>query len=182
MQLPLQIVFHNVEKSEAIEARIREKAEKLERFVPEIMRCRVTVDAPHKHSHKGVQYSTRIDVTVPGGELVATHHTGKNPAHQDVYVSIRDAFDDIRRQLEDHVRKQRHKVKTHQPPPQGVIRELHPEEDYGIIETPDGREIYFHRNSVIDADFDRLQAGTAVRFHEEQGFKGPQASTVHVEG
>jgi ribosomal subunit interface protein len=181
MQIPLQIVFHNLDKSEFIEAKIREKAEKLERFSQDIIRCRVTVDAPHKHHNKGVTYTVKIDITVPGREIVASQHTGKNPAHEDVFVAIRDAFDDARRQLEDYVRKRRHEVKHHEEPPRGIIKELFPYENYGIIETPEGREIYFHRNSVVDADFDKLQEGLPVHFSEEMGIEGPQASTVHVE-
>ncbi len=182
MAVPMQVVFHNLDKSEAIEARIREKVEKLARFAADIQRCRVTVDAPHKHAHKGHLYSIKVDIAVPGGEIVATRHTGKNPAHQDVYVALRDAFDDARRQLEDHVRKRRGEVKRHEEPPQGVIKALFPHEDYGLIETPDGREVYFHRNSVLNGDFEKLKEGTPVWFHEERGDEGPQASTVHVHG
>ncbi|HHO68640.1 MAG TPA: HPF/RaiA family ribosome-associated protein [Gammaproteobacteria bacterium] len=181
MKLPLEIVFRNLEPSEAIEARVRERAEKLERFHQDIMSCRVVIETDHKHHHKGNLYHVRIDLTVPGAELVANRQPYKNHAYEDVYVAIRDAFDAIRRQLEDYVRRRRGHVKHHEPPPQGRIVELHPEGDFGRIETPDGRLIYFHRNSVIDADFDKLDVGVPVRFAEEQGALGPQASTVRVE-
>lgn len=182
MQIPLQITFKNLDPSAAIEARIREKAENLERFAPHIMSCRVVVEAPHKHKHKGERYAVKIDMTLPGEELIADRHPDQHQAHEDVYVAIRDAFDAARRQLEDYVRKQRGKVKTHETPPHGHILRLEPDEDYGKIETADGREVYFHRNSVIDADFDKLKVGDRVHFTEEVGEKGPQATTVHVEG
>ena len=67
-------------------------------------------------------------------------------------------------------------------PPHGVIAELFPDADYGTIETPDERRIYFHRNSVLGADFDDLEIDMAVRYVEELGAKGPQASTVKVVG
>ncbi len=117
MQIPLQTVYHNIEKTESIENRIREKVEKLEHFAPDIIRCRVTVEAPHKHHHKGNPYTVKIDVTLPGKEIVVSKHTGKNPAHEDLHVALRDAFDEARRQIEDYVRKRRDKAKHAAPPP-----------------------------------------------------------------
>ena len=103
-------------------------------------------------------------------------------AHEDVYVAIRDAFDAARRQLQDQIRTSQGKVKVHEVPPHGCIIALVPDQDYGKIETPDGKHVYFHRNSVIDADFNHLNVGDAVHFSEEMGEHGLQASTVHVEG
>jgi len=86
-----------------------------------------------------------------------------------------------RRRLEDYARQRNQRVKFHESPPHGHITRLDYGKGYGFIETPDGREIYFHRNSVLEANFDRLEVGDPVRFHEETGEEGPQASTVHVE-
>ncbi len=182
MQIPLQITFKDIPKSDAVEARIREKAEKLERFVDQIMHCRVTVEVPHMNHHKGNLYNIRIDLTLPGNEIVATRRPDQHHAHEDIYVAIRDAFAATQRQLEDYVRRRRGHVKTHLSEPHGQIVSLVPYEDYGIIQTDDGREVYFHRNSVLDEDFDKLEIGASVRFSEEQGDKGPQASTLYVEG
>ena len=182
MQIPLKINFRHMDPSDALEAKIREKAQKLEQFAEHIMSCRVTIDLDHKHHQQGKLYSVKLDITVPGKEIVIDRHPDKHHAHEDVYVAMRDTFDAARRQLEDYVRKQRGKVKTHETAPHGTIKELFPYEDYGLIETPDNREIYFHRNSVIDENFDNLTAGDKVHFSEEMGEKGPQASTVHVEG
>jgi cold shock CspA family protein len=88
----------------------------------------------------------------------------------------------MRRRLEDHSRRQRGSVKTHEGPPQARVSRLFPEEGYGFLETPDGAEIYFHRNSVLGAGFDRLEIGAEVRYVMEQGEKGPQASTVIIVG
>ncbi len=182
MKLPLEIVFRNLEPSAAIEARVRERAEKLETFYADIMSCRVVVEASHKHHHKGNIYQVRVDVTVPGAELIANRAPQRNHAHEDVYVAMRDAFDAVRRQLEDYARRRRGRTKTHVAPPHGRVVELSPEQDFGRIETADGRLVYFHRNSVLDGDFSRLQVGDAVHFAEEVGELGPQASTVHLEG
>ncbi len=182
MQIPLQITFRGMGPSDAVEANIREKAEKLEGFAEHITSCRVIVEEPHKHHLKGRLFSVKIDITLPGEEIVASRHPDKHRAHEDVYVAIRDAFQAAHRQLEDYVRRRRAEVKTHEAPPHGAISELYPHEDYGLIETSDGREVYFHRNSVLNADFDKLEIGARVHFTEEMGEKGPQASSVHVEG
>lgn len=182
MKLPLQISFRNMEPSESIEAKIHERAAKLDLVYDQIMSCRVMVEAQHRHHHQGNLYHVRIDMTVPGEELAVSHDPGMDHAHEDVYVAIRDAFDAARRRLEDFSRHQRSQVKFHETPAHGRISQLHPEQGYGMIETSDGREIYFHENSVLNADFLKLETGEKVRFNEEMGEKGPQASTVKVEG
>jgi ribosomal subunit interface protein len=183
MQIPLQITFRDMESSAAVETNIREKAAKLEQYYDQIMSCRVMVEAPHGHHHQGRLYQVRIDLGVPDGELVVSHeHHHRDSAHEDVYVAIRDAFDAMKRQLEDYARKRRGKVKTHAAPDAGHVISLHPEEDYGKIETPDGRVIYFHRNSVLKDAFNSLEVGSEVRFSEEAGEQGPQASSVTLVG
>ncbi len=175
MRLPLQLTVRNMSLSEAAETDIREKAARLDSFYDQVMGCRVIVEAPHRHHHKGVLYNVRIDMTVPGSELVI-----KREPHEDLYVAIRDAFDAARRQLEDFARRRRGDVKTHEAPSHARVTKLLAE--YGFLETPDGREIYFHRNSVLDGGFDRLKTGAEVRFSEEEGEQGPQASTVALIG
>jgi ribosomal subunit interface protein len=105
MQIPLEISFKNMEKSEAVEARIREKAEKkLERYAARITSCRVIVEAPTRHHTHGTCFDVRIDIHVPGEELVVTREAS-DPAHTDVYVAIRDAFDAACRQLDSLVQR-----------------------------------------------------------------------------
>ena len=113
MQQPLQIVFRNIPPSEALEARIREKAEKLAKLTDNILACRVTVEAPHKHHYKGLTYQVRIDLTLPGNELVASRDPGLNHAHENVYVALRDAFNALRRQVKHYRRQQQGKDKQH---------------------------------------------------------------------
>lgn len=182
MQIPVQIVFRGMKPSPAVETNIRAHVDKLERFFDRIMSCRIVVEQGHRHGHKGNLFHVRIDLKVPNGELVASRDPAEHQAHQDVYVSIRDAFDAIQRQLEDFARRHRGNVKTHETPPHGRVVELYTGADYGQIETADGKRIYFHRNSVVDGDFAKLAIGTEVRFVEESGELGPQASTVHVVG
>ena len=181
MLLPLQITFHQMEPSPALEARIRALAARLDRFSAHIMGCHVTVAAPHQHQRQGQLYEVSIDLTLPQAELVANREHRERQSHADVYVALRDAFRAVRRQLEDYERRHRHDVKHHEPMLSGRIAELYPAEDFGRIASGDGRSIYFHRHSVLGGDFERLTTGTAVRFVEEAGDHGPQASTVHVE-
>ncbi len=182
MQQPLQITFRDIPRSENVEAVIREKAEKLDQFFEKIMTCRVMVESPHSHHHQGRIYHVRVDLTVPGAELIANRSAEKNHAHEDVYVAIRDAFDAAKRQLQDYKRKLKNKVKTHETPDHGQVAELEPDQDYGRIQASDGRDIYFHRNSLVRGEYEELEVGSEVRFVEEAGEQGPQASTVHVVG
>jgi cold shock CspA family protein/ribosome-associated translation inhibitor RaiA len=163
-----------------MEARIRELAESLDTYSTHIMHCHVVVSEPDKHHHQGNQFDVRIDLTAPGTEIVINTESRDNPAHEDPYVALRDAFKAVRRKLQDYEREHRLDVKTHAIPPSGWICELSPAEDFGRIRTADEREIYFHRNSLVGGQFDKLVTGTEVRFTEEQGAQGPQASTVHI--
>ncbi len=180
MQIPLQITLRHMEPSPALDARIRKLAAELEHFSAHIMHCHVVVSAPHQHHHQGNLFDVRIDITAPGAEIVINTENRGSHAHEDVYVALRDAFKAARRKLQDYERERRQDVKTHGSQPQGWISELSPAENFGRIETPEGRVVYFHRNSVVDEDFDRLVTGTEVRFAEEEGENGPQASSVHV--
>lgn len=108
MQSQLQITFRDLPKSEAIENTIREKAAKLSSFYDRITSCRVMVEAPHRHHNKGRQYHVRIDLIVPGQELVVTRDSEQKTQHEDAYVAVRDAFDAARRQLLAYSRKHQH--------------------------------------------------------------------------
>lgn len=110
MQTPLQITIRDIPPSEALETHIRDKANKLEEFFNHIMSCRVVVEMPHKHHRQGKQFNVRLDIGVPGGEIVVNRDHA-----EDVYVALRDAFDAAKRQLEDYARKLHGNVKTHAP-------------------------------------------------------------------
>ncbi|MEJ2652343.1 MAG: ribosome-associated translation inhibitor RaiA [Gammaproteobacteria bacterium] len=182
MKLPLQINFRNMEGSEAMRNNIEERAGKLDQFCDQIMSCRVMVEAQHRHRQAGNIYHVRIDITVPGKELVVSREPHEHHSHTDAYVAIRDAFNAARRQLENYARQRRREVKSHAATPYGRISQLFIEEGYGRIETPDNRDIYFNRNSLLNGDFEKLTVGSEVSFAEEQGEHGPQASTGRIVG
>ena len=172
----LQLTVHNLELGEAYREDLKARAEELSNYYGNISRCRVVVEVPHRHRRDGAMYNVEIELRVPGSELIV-----KRQQDKDLDIAIRDAFDSARRKLEDYARKQRGDVKLHEEAPRAEISALLPDKDCGFLKTPDGREIYFHSHSVINRDFKRLKVGEKVRFAEEAGEKGPQASTVTVE-
>jgi cold shock CspA family protein len=180
MQVPVIVAFEGMSESDAVQRAVRRHADDLERFYDRITTCRVVVARPHHHGRQGSLYSVRIDLTVPGEEIVINREHRLDHAHEDVYVAMRDAFRAARRQIEDHIRRVRGQIKSHEEPAHGTVARLFPENGYGFITTPEAREIYFHRNAVVTGDFARLHAGDEVWFTEEAGEQGPQASSVHL--
>ena len=180
MQIPLHIDFQSMDPSEFVEKRIRERVARLEHHAEHITGCHVTVEAPHHHHRKGNEYRIRIVVHVPGHEVVVSKEPGAAGTHTDVYVAIRDAFDAAERRLKDRTARVRGDVKTHEPPLQGTVSRLLADKGYGFITTTDGREIYFHMNSVVEAAFNDLIVGQPVRLAiaEDESAEGPQATTV----
>jgi cold shock CspA family protein len=135
-------------------------------------------EVPHRSPSNPLEFHVRVETRVPDRELVVSRDPGDRRAHFDPYVAVRDAFDAMERQLEAHAQKIRGRTKTHAAPLQGRILRMFPE--HGFVSTNDGREIYFHRNAVVDADFEDLEEGMAVELsvvHGESAM-GPQASTV----
>jgi len=172
MQVPLEISTRLIELTPPLEVDLRRRAAKLERFYDRITSCRIAVERPSNHHQEGGPYRVRLDITVPGAELVA------DKEGEDLNAVLRDAFQAAERQVEEYAHRRRGDVKSQTLPPEGVVVRLFAEEGFGFIGGPDGREVYFHRNAVLEPGFDRLAVGAQVRFAEEQGFEGPQASTV----
>src|SRR5512145_1442709 len=167
MQVPLQIIFEHIGHSDAIEAAVRKEAERLERFYDRITSARVVIARPQHRHHKGDTYCVRVHIAVPDGKHVdITSDPAMTGRHEDANVTIREAFDAAGRQLQDQIRKLTGAVKAHETPPHGVIASLAPERDHGFIAAADGREIYFHRNSVTVGKFDDLKVGQEVWFSE----------------
>lgn len=180
MQLPVQVTFRDVPKSEAVDHLVHELAHKLERVCDHIDSCRVAIERPHKNTNNGGELRVRVDLTVPPGhEVVVTREGGDGQQHEDVQAVLREAFHVAQRRLQKLNEQQRDHVKRH--PKQeihAVITKLNHE--YGFITTPEGREIYFHKNSVVTPTFEQLQVGNGVAFSEELGEDGPQATSIRV--
>lgn len=196
MQEELQVAFRNFESSRWIEDRVREEVAALERYYPRIIGCRVVLELAHRHHQWGNRYRVRIEIELPGEDIVVnqepdlhaslkdidaerlTREAEVEPERKHLVVAIDDAFETARRRLQDFARRQRGDTKTHQARPTGKVVRLDLAGEFGFIEAADGHEVYFHRNSVLGDEFDRLEVGNEVTFSEEAGEKGPQASTV----
>ncbi|MBX3261865.1 MAG: HPF/RaiA family ribosome-associated protein [Labilithrix sp.] len=181
MAVPVQITFRDIPPSAAVAAHVERRAEKLSTFFARMSKCHVVVEEPHRHSRQGKKFKVEIDMHVPGKELVIS----RNPedSTDDLHATIDKAFDDAERVLEDYARQLQPDTKTRVTPPRGVIAKVFHERGYGFIAVEgEDQEVYFHRNSVIGERFERVTVGTKVRFAEEEGDKGPQASTVYVGG
>lgn len=180
MQTGIEIAFHGMEPSAAVEERVDQRVKRLEQFFGRIVACRVVVDAPHQHHRKGNLYAVRLEVRVPGGELSIDRKPGDENAHRDVLVALRDAFDAMERKLRRWKEEHSGRPAAHAEPLQGRISELRAAEDHGQIATTDGRLVYFHRNAVVDNSFDTLSEGDTVELVVDQGVGegGPHASTV----
>jgi len=181
MQTQPQVSFDDLPVDEAVRDAALDHIAQLERLSDRITGCHVVVAQPHRHHREGRLYSVRVDLVVPGGEIVVNRDHHLDHAHEDVFVALRDSFLAARRRLEDHVRRLRGVEKQHATRARGRISQLFPLQGYGFIETPDGREIYFHRHAISDQDFRMADIGSPVFYSEEDGDEGPQASAVHLE-
>jgi ribosome-associated translation inhibitor RaiA len=113
MKLNPQISYRDVRSTPALDRSIRQSVQRLTRYHQGIVACRIAVESPHRHQRKGRRFHVRIDMTVPGKELIVGRHPQQNPAHEDLSVALRDAFRAARRELQDHAQTRRQEVKEH---------------------------------------------------------------------
>lgn len=172
MKLPLEVVTRGHAPPAGMMEVVRDHAARLDHFCDRIMRARVTIEGRTRHPGPP-RWALRLALTVPGGTIVVNRQKGEN-----LPEALREAFDAATRRLEDHVRRRRGLVKAAARPSRGKVVELFPERGYGFLRDDAGRELYFHANSVRPPGFERLGVGSRVRFAEEAGDQGPQASSV----
>lgn len=175
MPASLQITLRDMPNSEALETHIRDKIRKLEALFAHVISCRVVVEMPHRHHQQGKEFGVNIDLGVPGNEIVVNRRH-----HEDPYVALRDAFDAVRRQLEDYVHRLRRETKAHVAEYSGHIARISHEEGFGFIAGKDGTELYFHRDNVVAPRFEKLKEGDEVRFVEEFASGRPQAKRISI--
>lgn len=182
METPLTITFRHMEVDPVIENLIHTKFHKLKEVCSYITHGRVVVEEPHRHRQRHKAYGVTLVVTVPPGhELVIKEEPSRMKQPVGLDATVRRAFERMRRKLRSLVKIQDRQIKHHEPAKQeGVVAQVFPLEGYGFVRTVEGEEIYFHRNSVLNGDFEDLEEGLPVRFHRERGFKGPQASSLEL--
>lgn len=183
MQVPVEIAFQHCEPSKEIRSEIARQVKRLEKFSHRITSCHVVIAGPQTRHREGDLFKIDVRIAMPERKDVIVGRThGDAPEHEHALVAIRDAFDAAVRQIESDARDMSGQVKEHVAESHGRVKKFLAGEDCGFIETAEGREIYFHRNAVLGGAFDRLIVGSEVRFVEEKGVKGAQASTVRLVG
>jgi cold shock CspA family protein len=182
MQTPLELNYHDLPRSPWSEELIRDRVARLERYRDDIVSCTVIVSRPHKHQHKGSPYRVGIEVRLPRNRrLMVSEEPAVVEQESNLRTVITDAFSAMERRLESAGDERRRDALTPSTEePRGLVVRLFPDEGYGFLRSLDGEEHYFHRNSVLHDDFERLAVGTEVRFAPEAGEAGPQASSVQI--
>jgi ribosome-associated translation inhibitor RaiA len=181
MKIPSEISFQGLDPSDAVQRRIEQEIAKLERFQDRVTRCRVVASSPGHHHRKGGLFAVHVHLTVPGHqEIAVSREPQSHQAHEDPYVAVRDAFNAARRILQDLDRKRAETtVVPHNLEQLGSVSRLIAEQEYGFIDAPGIRDVYFHRND-FSGDFDEIKVGTYVRFISQDSADGPKATFVRV--
>lgn len=184
MEVPLvQITYRDMDPTPGMEAAIRDKIDHLVRYHARIQRCHVVVESPHQSAAQNPKsFRVLFDITVPGKSLAASKDPQDKPEHRDFYVALKDAYEAARKQLAVDRGKRRGDTKVHDVPPHGRVSKMFPGDDHGFVFMPDGTEVYFHKNAVIDEDWESIEVGDEVRLVVQDGTEGPQASTVKLIG
>jgi cold shock CspA family protein len=181
MKTPLSVSYRGVERFPDVDARVERWIEKLENLCRDTIEFRVAIEAPQGRGREQRPYRVRVIASVPGEDV----RVGNNPPNAkrrgSLILAIDEAFRAVRRRLQDRVRLQRSEVKSHETKEPARVVRLVPEERHGFIRTADGRDLYFHANSVVNGAFEDLRRGSAVRYREEEGREGPQAANVVVD-
>ena len=183
MDRPLDIAFHGIDPSPAIEAEIRRHAGKLATRFPRLVACRVSVEALHQQHRVGNVPEVHIVLSVPGRDLAVSREPGgkHRPTVPDLPGAVRDAFRAAERRLESH--KWELREDTAAPSAHalaGTVAQIEPGADHGFLLTPTGTQLYFHRDSVTNGRFESLREGDRVHYVEAQGDAGPVATKVRV--
>lgn len=181
MQVPPEIAFRNVKSTDELKEKIQHGIDRLEEVYEGLVSCRVMVENNTPDRQTGRIYRVRIELGVPNHSLVIDRDPPGAGGTEELRHAIKEAFETARRRLLELKHKQRGQVKTHGLPPHGRVMRLLTDDKgvrYGFLMARDGRQVYFHENALVGLDYDDLEIGHEVRFAEEAGKEGPQASTV----
>jgi ribosome-associated translation inhibitor RaiA/cold shock CspA family protein len=190
MQVPVEIAFHNMESSPWAEQEIRKRIRKLEKLYDRLTSCRVRVDQRTKPGHGTIPPVVRIELGIPGGkDLVVSHepdHLQRKFQTPDLHNAIHEAFRIAEDRLVELKKQREARSRTREGQHDlenqflGQVAERNPGEDFGFLLTKEGGLLYFHRNSVLSGEFDKLIEGDEVYYVEDLGDTGPTAVKVRV--
>jgi ribosome-associated translation inhibitor RaiA len=188
MQVPVEIAFHNIESSPWAEEVIRARIKKLEKIYDRLTSCRVRVDQRNKNPTGTIPPVVHIEMGIPGRKDLVVSHEPDHLQRKFQAPDLRNAIHEAFRIAEDRLvelKKQR-QCRTRDPQHDaenqflGQVAEMHPENDFGFLLTKEGGLLYFHRNSLLSGNFDRLRQGDEVFYVEDVGDTGPIATKVRV--
>lgn len=183
MQRDPIITWRNVQRSEAVEAIIHKRIEAVERFCPDAVGLRVTLDAPQKPRHSARGFDVRLHLDLPGPDLDVARTVRHGHAADDIIRAVNAAFTALEKRIKEGRRViGGQEVKHHPAILHGEIVELEPELGYGFLRADDGREFYFQKDGLVTGAWDGLDLGARLRFREEDGEKGPFAVDVAPAG
>jgi cold shock CspA family protein/ribosome-associated translation inhibitor RaiA len=183
MQTPLEIEYQDMDAGPAVEQQVADHVKKLETRYGRITAGRIVIKGPGNRHQTGGLYDVNIRLALPDGREVNIGRTPKaDERHSDLAFAVNDAFKRARRRLQDNARLMEGRVKSHEAQPIGTVVRLDPSGEFGFLRSSDGAEVYFHRNSLLDAEFSELAVGSRVMFADEIGEKGAQATTVKLLG
>lgn len=188
MQVPLEISYHNIPKSQAAEDEIRAHVADLEEIYDRITACHVRVDQRADNANHTIPPVVRIELQIPGHKnIVVAHepdHLQRKFQTPDLSTAINEAFRIAERRLSDlkETRESSGRVQAEGGEERflGQVAEMYPLQDYGYLLNKDGALLYFHRNAMIAGDFEYLVRGSEVHYVEEDGDTGPLAKKVWV--
>lgn len=190
MQIPLSISFHNCDGSEAVEDHVRDHVSRLEGIYDRLTACRVRIDQRADNVNHSIPPVVRIELSLPGRKDIVVAHEPDRLQRKfqrpDIRNAINEAFRiaerqlaEYKEQLNDRTAPERHEAAQEF---LGQVAEINPQDDFGFLLTKEGSNLYFHRNSMLNGDFDRLKRGQPVTYVEDVGDTGPIATKVRVKG
>ncbi|WP_026872000.1 HPF/RaiA family ribosome-associated protein [Inquilinus limosus] len=187
MQKPLQLSFKNIEGSDAMRAIVEDRVSHLDRLYPNLIGCRVVIEAPHRPARGGARppLGISVEVEIPGKPKIVVKDMEERRNQRDHAAVVNRSFDVVERKLDDAASVVQGEVKTHEGAGEtGTITRLFPEQNYGFVEAKDAGSLYFTRNAVVDGRFDELAVGMMVHLTPAtgEGPMGPQASSIRLLG
>ncbi len=182
MDRPLQIVFRDIQHSEALSKLIEDRVRRLENVYARIIGCRVVASVSHRGPPNTIApLALSVEVEVPGRPLIVAKLEAKRKGEQTGLVNR--AFDAVQRRLEQLTELVKDNAKRHENALEsGVIARLYPDQDHGFIEVKGGPDLYFTRSCLMRGNFDELAVGVMVQIVRAvaDGAMGPQASAVYA--
>lgn len=180
--IDLKIQCIGFTESPSIASAVESHLESLEKTNNQLMSCHVVISKPHRKQQHGNTYQVKVRLHMAGKQIIIDKDPGKNHAHEDVYVAIRDAFLAAKRKVEEFSRIREGRVKERVRPMHAKVLRIIPGDECGFLISEDRREIYFHKNALINEHFDNLKVGQEVRFSEMMGENGPQITSMEIVG